>query len=1105
MGDLLKVVKTTKKVQSNIEKFESLTLNDSKQRSRSNSRARTKPLIEVEPEAETVPLLTAVSSKLIDKPVEQIADTRYTLPPNKNAAPGHKRHDSAVFIQKDYLKDNAPQSLSDDAREILKCQPGLEDIEAVLAYIQYGMDGQHDFNVKLTGPKSSQLIRVLVTVTIPDLWPNLSLSKIGGSAKRMRGTLLQALFSVTGLEALMEQIRHHTRPSATNNREVLGVYVGFLSNLLEGSGVVHKFLGDATKLYQKEIQRRLFLQSIVSLLAGSKILSSTASIPNTVAETDSSLTVPDWLLQGEEYSKWLARNIVKAAIELGPNEAQAWTNLSQLLKRGLSLGYKEAFVSKIYTSLLLGPTALWSPLHRLVANLPSHDQKVVFDCILNDLSRSYFKNSQHLPPSTTDPTTARAIAGSAALVNSMTSQNEYLLECAIDWVSTSSGSHSRGSGMRRALIAVLTQSQGLPLHTTLLRQLTQAGNLERILERTLTTFSDKLQIQHAATTLQEHLAQTILLVIGYLHRQRPASLKHGQIPSLIMNTVSNRLASSVPRTRLLGMIVGVGMSQCVDEPGKVMDFGVEEMETDEVKELLALTSIEDRIGGVEDLKTSVDAPKEQQLSSRKRKIAAPRSPKPKKPEPTSKIMAIEEVSSSSDSEDDLTPYQKPINDPEDSDEDPTLINRDKPKPPIYIIDLIKQLQSSSDKLDVISLALKAASGLIKRKANFGTELSDNVHSLASALLNLQDGMSEPEHQQQRLDALIACLVARPQQMGSYLTSTYFNGDFSISQRSTLLIAIGIGARQLAGFTDANTSTTQEIDLFPSQRLPAHLQPKPITGQQKHSPKGKQKHLSPPNPITTLTHTLSLSTIRPLAEAAASTQTGPTPSVLKIAKNTRTSSSLSLNRTKQAQQQQNASQERTKTIPRNIHNILCNNIYIPLISPLTAVLSYTSGGGGNKNSAYTLLHPSILSLHIQTLTLIIHTLGPTGLSTPSIYASITHETLALLTTLSHTRLALDAVILPAHLALLLALIDITSEIGISAQERLLGAEFGDSVAELVRWVSGLENMAGVPPPMGGDERGEGGVAWTVLAAGIQVRWYEIGRRFQGRMLGLDVDD
>jgi len=37
----------------------------------------------------------------------------------------------------------------------------------------------------------------------------------------------------------------------------------------------------------------------------------------------------------------------------------------------------------------------------------------------------------------------------------------------------------------------------------LLRHLTEAGNLERILESTLTVFSDKLQIQYATTTQQE--------------------------------------------------------------------------------------------------------------------------------------------------------------------------------------------------------------------------------------------------------------------------------------------------------------------------------------------------------------------------------------------------------------------------------------------------------------------------------------------------------------------------------------------------------------------------------------------------------------------------
>lgn len=592
-------------------------------------------------------------------------------------------------------------------------------------------------------------------------------------------------------------------------------------------------------------------------------------------------------------------------------------------------------------------------------------------------------------------------------------------------------------------------------------------------------------------TCNPDLAQTILLVIGYLHRHHLASLKQDPIPSLIMNAVSNRLAFSVPRTRLLGMIVGVGMSRCVDEPGKVMDFQVEEMETEEVQELLALTTIEDCIGGVHDLKTLPDAPAQEQSPSRKRKIAAPKSPKPKEPESVSKVMKIEEVSSSSDSEDDLIPYQKPTHDPEDSDEDPTLINRNKPKPPIYIIDLIKQLQSSSEKLDVISLALKTAAGLIKRKANFGTELSDNIHSLASALVNLQDGMSEPEHQQQRLDALTACVVARPEQMGKYLTSTYFNGDFSLSQRSTLLIAIGMGARQLAGFTDANTSSVGEIDLFPSQQLPAHLQPKPITGQQKAS----TELLPSTNPISTLTHHATLSTIRPLAEAAASSLPESGPDILKIAQTTRTSSSLSLNRAKQQQ-----ASSRTKTIPRNIHNILCNSIYIPLTSPLTAILCYA----GRKLNT-TLLHPSILSLHLQTLTLTLHTLGPTGLSTPQLYSSITHETLALLTALHHHRITLDAVVLPPALGLLLALIDTTVEIGVSAQERLLGAEFGDQVAELVRWASQLGDMPGVPPPTKEDGRGENGVAWTVLAAGIQVRWYEIGRRFQGRMLGLEVDD
>lgn len=589
------------------------------------------------------------------------------------------------------------------------------------------------------------------------------------------------------------------------------------------------------------------------------------------------------------------------------------------------------------------------------------------------------------------------------------------------------------------------------------------------------------------------LAQTILLAVGYLNRQQPLSLKMDPVPSLVMNAVSNRLASSVPRTRLLGMIVGVGISRCVDEPDKVMDFRVEEMEASEVKELLALINVQDRVGEVTELNTLPSNLERQERASRKRKVAASQAFIAQKPEPKSRILAIEEVSTSSDDEDDLVPYQKPPDDPEDSDEDPTLINRDKPRAPIYIVDLIKQLRSPSDKLDTISLALKTAVSLIRRKANFGTELSDNIHSLASTLINLQDGMSKSEHQQQRLYALIACLIAKPEPMGKYLTNVYFEGDFSMSQRSTLLIALGLGARELAGFSDAQNaqSSLKDGDLFPSQRLPGHLQPKPLTAG---SGSSQSKELSgTKNPISLLTNIATQDTIRPMALAAAESQSGP--EILKI---TRTSSRLNASK--------NKSKSKQLSLPQNIFNILTNSFYLPLASPLAAILSHTSTSRGVSTNTL-LLHPSILTLHLQTLSLLLHTLGPTGLSPFNTFSSITHETLALLTSLRHNiRLSLDGVVLPAMLGLFLALIDITTEIGVTAQERLLADPFGTTISELARWVSGLEESGRAPPPMKDEDgRGGEGVAWTLLAAGIQVRWWEMGRRFQGRMLGLSLDD
>ncbi|KAL8740412.1 MAG: hypothetical protein Q9190_006880, partial [Brigantiaea leucoxantha] len=46
--------------------------------------------------------------------------------------------------------------------------------------------------------------------------------------------------------------------------------------------------------------------------------------------------------------------------------------------------------------------------------------------------------------------------------------------------------------------------------------------------------------------------------------------------------------------------------------------------------------------------------------------------------------------------------------------------------------------------------------------------------------------------------MIAVLVAQPLEMGQWFVRTYFRGEFSVSQRASILTTLAIGARDIAG-------------------------------------------------------------------------------------------------------------------------------------------------------------------------------------------------------------------------------------------------------------------------------------------------------------------
>lgn len=552
--------------------------------------------------------------------------------------------------------------------------------------------------------------------------------------------------------------------------------------------------------------------------------------------------------------------------------------------------------------------------------------------------------------------------------------------------------------------------------------------------------------------------QTMLLAVASLNRFNHDLVKTTSRSSSYIHAVSNRLGSSIPRARYLGMIVGVAISRLVDEPGEVMDFGAEEMESEEAKAWLSLVNVNDKVGVVEDLQ-NIEPSTPQSVTK-----SAPPTKKMKEPaqkkQMTSKITSIEEVEDSEPEDDDLVPYQKPDDDPPDSEEDPTLIDRSKPATPVYILDLIKGL-NMNDKPEVVQLALKTAPSLIRRKAGFGTELSENIDKLASSLLNLSEGMSKAQPQKLRLQALIACVVAQPERMGPWLASMYFEGDFSLVQRATLLTTIGLGCRELAGYTDDAGLATPK-DVFPSKRLPSNLS-------------------AIYTPIDTITTSLSRATLQPMAAQAADTLTGP--NILKI----RTFSS----RLAVSEKTKQKAKDRSTRIPKNLHHLLTSSFYLPLCTRMSLLLSTRP----NTHTS-TLFTPHTFALFLQTLAILLHTLGPHASHLPT----LTRETLLLLTALQRTTvLSHDPAVLPPTLSLLLSILDLNISAGTVAEERLI-TDFGPEIAELMAWIGGLQNMntnMNIPTI----EAEGAGMPWTVIAAGCQVKWQEVGRKFQGRMVGL----
>ncbi|TAQ89723.1 hypothetical protein B7494_g1950 [Chlorociboria aeruginascens] len=918
---------------------------------------------------------------------------------------GHESVEEALIEVQHPLKTTSKSashiSSPTEVLEILRSEPNYDTLILILRYLR---NDNIDFNILSPSPKSAQIVHVLVSDILPSYWTvlqaqqsdNLSKSRNSNRPKKS-GDLdlfLWCLRSVAGLNAILLSLKQYIQQSKENKKtvggsntpELLNILLGALTASLAGDQFVKNIWATISMNDDPPTKQKAVWQEFLGLVGSGKIIGVAAEAEDVINELSKSIGEKFWISNGISYSTWLGRNIINWLRNI-PTTETAWKSCGELLSKSLRLGYTETILKEILKSLLQNQE--YAPKFvKLLCYLQSFEQRNFLYGILKVLSTDHLSSIITTEDDSHWWQSDANIVGAAARVVSILLAGEAPRKSQlITWLTSSSGAGvGDGVAIRRAAVIALSEDK---------------NDLETVLENSLQQFGDQLYIRHTPTLQQE------------------------------------------------GMVVGEALSSLVDEGDKKMDFKMEEMSTPEAKWYKSLVNIFDTVGSLDPLKSGVPAEVSQKPQ--------PRASKPvKKPETSvgSTIIAIEELDDDykegTESEDDgLVAYEKPDSDADDSDDDPTLVTRNKPTAPVYIRDLISYLRDTEN-YDKQKLALTTAAPLIRRKANFGTEVSAHAEELATLLVGLQDKYDIADFQDMRLQGMIAILIAQPLEMGQWFSKTFFDGDYSISQRAVVLTTLGLGARELGGLgaEDVNLSKTKRLPSstsFPSKTLPSSM----------------HKLYAPQD--TTLdklsTH-LSNTMIAPMAASLADKLTGP--SILKI----RTFSSRMA-----------VEQKRKRPTTNTFAKVVSDGFFFPLTGRFFMHLK--AYGSTRSNIVF---QPHLLTLFIKTLSLLLHASGPSALSLPQMTSELWDLLLGL-----RTQSIGDITVIEAMLFAFLTILEINGD------QRGLVERHGREILETKEWVEAVFGRVG----SAGSEEDE---KVRMLAAGCLVRIGEVMEKYQALMMG-----
>jgi telomere length regulation protein len=835
----------------------------------------------------------------------------------------------------------------EDALQLLRSEPDTDSLLLTLKRVSTVNGFDDGFDIRRPSPLAAQIINTIFYSIIPTFWAALE--------KQDQHLIIICISNVAGLNGVIARIQLLLSQSKSskvqNHAHTLQVLFSVAYDLFQGDHLASTVWTGLQQSTGEKTKRELAWKECSNLLGSGKVANVLAEAEDTLRSNGGKPSKSS-VANSHEYATWLGSNIAQMLITAteAPQEVQA--SVAVLLSRALSLGQPVPLMKALHTKLLEDSGADEQRAIRsfvaVVRSLPSFTKRRYLDYTLRWLS-GIEQLALGQDPVQSNPT--KEVAAMIALLQVITKNDIPLQQHMVSVLSDPALVSSLSFFTIRASVATLA--------------VVAPDDLDDFIEKGLKKFGDQMFVRHSPILQQESLAQTLLVAAGYLHRRSPMALLVSVRSSGHTQGVSNRLDASNSRARWLGMVVGTALSGLVDKKGSKLNFGTDDMQTQEAKRFMEVVNINDEPSTLKDFsKLVADTDK-----NRRAKINKPVPPRQLMPNidgkptfgpirPPTKVQTevegdkIAELSDMDSDYDGLTPYAKPDSDAEDSDEDATLVNRDKHRAPVYIRDLMAMLRDS-EKHDRFQLGIRHAAPLIRRKANFGREVTDHAEELARILSSLQDPFDTNNFDELRLQALIAVIISDPSAIAPWLSRQAFAGEFSIAQRCTMLTALGLSGRELAGLKEQdNLNPNLPDSSFPSKRLPPHLHA--IYNPQ--SSISKTKTNSSIKRLDAAHSTLETALLRPIALSAADTST----SHLNAVKVRSFSSRMAVQRTKR------------KPAPNKLAQIFPEAFFYPLVNRFQQdVAAYGSV------SLWTIT-PFLLVTLLKTLALLFHAAGPATL-------------------------------------------------------------------------------------------------------------------------------